>query len=209
MAIQTRYTVPGQQHQVEEEIKRSRFITSVAYAPSTDEARSFIARINEAYSDASHNCWAYVVGPPGSTANIGMSDAGEPHGTAGKPMLTVLLHSDIGDICAVVTRYFGGTLLGKGGLVRAYSGGVRLALDSLPTVEKVPRVRLQAVIGYSIIKPLQRMLPDFEAEVIEEEFSTDVTYRLSLPLEHKEAFVESLINLTRGDALIEVETDCL
>jgi uncharacterized YigZ family protein len=148
---------------------------------------------------------AYVVGPPGSTAQIGMSDAGEPHGTAGRPMLTVLLHSGIGDICAVVTRYFGGILLGKGGLVRAYSGGVQLALQSLPTTEKVELTRLTVVVDYSAVTPFKRLLPDFEAEVLAEEYASDITYRLRLPAEHRLQLEAALIELTQGQVLIEPE----
>src|SRR5690606_8318142 len=102
---QPRYLIPAHRHRVEEEIKRSRFISTVAYTPTVEEARAFISEISAEFGDASHNCWAYVVGSPGSTGQVGMSDDGEPHGTAGRPMLTVLLHSGIGDICAVVTRY--------------------------------------------------------------------------------------------------------
>jgi uncharacterized YigZ family protein len=137
-----RYPIPAARHRVEEEILRSRFVTTLAYAPTVEEARAFIDEVRVEFDDASHNCWAYVVGQPGSTAQNGMSDDGEPHGTAGRPMLTVLLHSGVGDIAAVVTRYFGGTLLGKGGLVRAYSGGVQYALESLPTAEKVEKSHL-------------------------------------------------------------------
>ena len=142
MTVSNRYPIPLTVHRTEEEILRSRFITTVGHTPTVEAARAFIATVRAEFTDASHNCWAYLVGPPGSTAQIGMSDDGEPHGTAGRPMLTVLLHSEIGDICAVVTRYFGGTLLGKGGLVKAYSGGVQLALATLPLQEKVPKAEL-------------------------------------------------------------------
>ncbi|MEZ4581855.1 MAG: YigZ family protein [Caldilineaceae bacterium] len=117
-----------------------------------------------------------MVGPPGSTGQVGMSDAGEPHGTAGRPMLTVLQHSDVGDIVAVVTRYFGGTLLGKGGLVKAYSGGVQLALASAPRTERVPRATVAVVIDYSAVTLFQRMAPDFEVDVEQEEYGVDVSH---------------------------------
>jgi uncharacterized YigZ family protein len=189
-------------HRVEEEIKRSRFITTVAPTPTVDDARAFIERMNAEFVDASHNCWAYVVGAPGSTGQVGMSDAGEPHGTAGRPMLTVLLHSGVGDICAVVTRYFGGTLLGKGGLVKAYSGGVQLALESLPLIEQVPSAELLVVFGYTAITPFQRMLPDFEAEVLDEEYAADVTVHIKLPLEQIDPFTQAMQELTNGDAIV-------
>lgn len=198
-----RYPIPAASHCVEEEILRSRFITTVGHTPDVAAARAFIAGVSARYADASHNCWAYVVGPPGSTSQIGMSDDGEPHGTAGRPMLTVLLHSGIGDICAVVTRYFGGTLLGKGGLVKAYSGGVQLALASLPTIEQVPKVTAQVIVDYAAVTPLQRLYPTYEVEVLDQEFAADVTYHLRLPAEHFTAFEQALVELTSGQVIIE------
>lgn len=207
MAPPTRYPIPAGRHRVEEEIRRSRFITTVDHAPTVEAARAFIAEVSAEFADASHNCWAYVVGPPGSTAQVGMSDAGEPHGTAGRPMLTVLLHSGVGDIVAVVTRYFGGVKLGKGGLVRAYSGGVQLALESLPLVEKTPKAHLEVVIDYSAITVFQRMLPDYETEVLAEEYGVDATYHLRMPVEHVERFQADLANLTNGQALVAVKQE--
>jgi uncharacterized YigZ family protein len=201
---QPRYPIPAQIHRVEEEIKRSRFITTVAYTPTVEAARAFISTVSTEFSDANHNCWAHVIGPPGSSGQVGMSDDGEPHGTAGRPMLTVLLHSGVGDICAVVTRYFGGTLLGKGGLVKAYGGGVQLALSELPTIERVPKSSIEVVTEYSVITPFKRMLADYEVEVLSEEFSADATFRLRLPSEHLGAFTEAVTTLTNGLALIDV-----
>lgn len=201
-----RYPIPAQTHRCEEEILRSRFITTLAPAPTVEEARAVVAAVSAEFSDASHNCWAWVVGAPGSSGQIGMSDDGEPHGTAGRPMLTVLLHSGVGDLCAVVTRYFGGTLLGKGGLVKAYSGGVQAALQTLPTVERVPKSTLVVVVDYATITPLKRMLPRFEAVLLEEEYAADVTWRVRLPEEQAEPFSAALIELSSGQALVEVES---
>lgn len=200
----SRYLIPATAHTVREEIKRSRFITNVGYAPTLDDARAFVQKIRRKHSNASHNCWAYVVGKPGNTGQVGLSDDGEPHGTAGRPMLTVLLHSGVGDICAVVTRYFGGTLLGKGGLVKAYSGGVKLAVESLPTIERVPKAELLAVVDYSSVTPVQRMLPNYEAEVLDEEYGVDVTYHVKLPLEQVQLLTDALIDLTNGKAEVEI-----
>jgi uncharacterized YigZ family protein len=204
MAPSRRYPIPAQPHRAEEEILRSRFITTLAYTPTVENARHFIAAIAQHNADANHNCWAYVVGPPGSTAQIGISDDGEPHGTAGRPMLTVLLHSGVGDICAVVTRYFGGTLLGKGGLVKAYSGGVQLALSTLPTVERVPKARLEIVTDYGAITLFKRLWPEYEAELLDEEYGADATFRLQLPSERVAGFTEAVTSLTNGLALIDV-----
>lgn len=198
-----RYLIPAKVERVEEEIKRSRFITTVTHAPTLEAAREFIASVRVEFADASHNCWAYVVGPPGSTSQIGMSDDGEPHGSAGRPMLTVLLHSGIGDIAAVVTRYFGGTLLGVGGLVRAYSGGVQRALATLPTVEQMPMAHFDLLLDYAFVTPLQRILPDYEAAVLAQEFGVDVNFRITLPLRRADAFRAAVIDMTHGQALVE------
>ena len=197
----SRYAIPAGVWRLEEEIQRSRFITALAYTPTVEAARAFIDRCRLEMPDASHHCWAYVVGPPGSTTHIGLSDDGEPHGTAGRPMLTALLHSGVGDITAVVTRYFGGTLLGKGGLVKAYTGGVVQALATMPRAEHRELTRLELVIDYSHIALFQRMQPEFEVEVLEETYGADVTYRVRLPREQVEPFTSALVDRTNGQAL--------
>lgn len=198
-----RYPIPAGRHRVEEEINRSRFITTAAYTPTVEAARAFIDQVRAEFPDATHNCWAYLVGPPGSTGQVGYSDDGEPHGTAGQPMWTVVQHSGVGDVCFVVTRYFGGILLGKGGLVRAYSGGVKLALATLPLAQHVPTVDLLVVIDYANVTPVQRLLPEFEAELRGEEYAADVTYRIRLPEEQATALQRRLAELTNGQVLIE------
>jgi len=203
MTAPSRYLVPAATHRVEETILRSRFVTTVGRASSVEEARAFIAAVSEEFSDTNHNCWAYVVGPPGDTSRVGLSDAGEPHGTAGRPMLNVLLGSGVGDIAAVVSRYFGGTKLGKGGLVRAYSNGVRLALEGLPTVELVEKARLSVRLAYGDVDTVRRALPRYEATVLEEEFGTDVVLGIDLPVEHVEPFAEAVAGMTNGRAVVQ------
>jgi uncharacterized YigZ family protein len=198
-----RYPVPAGVERVEQEIKRSRFITTIGPAPTVEAARGFVAQVSAEFADASHSCWAHVVGPPGSTSQIGMSDAGEPHGTAGRPMLNVLLHSGVGDIAAVVTRYFGGTLLGTGGLVKAYSGGVQLGLQTLAVQEKIAMAEVMVVIDYSSVTQFQRLLPAYEAEVLRQEFAADATFYLKLPEERVAAFAAHVTELTNGLALVE------
>lgn len=110
-----RYPIPQRSVRREFEVKRSRFIATAAYTPDKEQSNNVITRIKDEFADANHNCWARVIGAPGSTDQAGMSDDGEPQGAAGKPMLTALLHADLGDITVVVSRYFGGIKLGKGG----------------------------------------------------------------------------------------------
>ena len=152
--------------------------------------------------DATHHCWAYVVGAPGSTDRIGLSDDGEPHGTAGRPMLMVLQHSDVGDVVAVVTRYYGGTKLGTGGLVKAYGGAVQLALESAPRAMHVTRLSLVATVSYAAISAIRQRLPDFEADVLDETFGVDVQLRLQCPEEHEPGLRRALLDITRGNAEI-------
>ncbi|QDE67943.1 YigZ family protein [Myxococcus xanthus] len=198
-----RYPIPAGLHRVEQDIQKSRFITTAAHTPTVEEAKAFIARVREEFDDATHNCWAFVVGPPGSTAQVGMSDDGEPHGTAGRPMLTALLHGGVGDVAMVVTRYFGGTLLGKGGLVRAYTAGVQQALESLPTTERVRKTRLAVEVEYTHVDGLRRLLPSYEVQVLAEEYSATVGYRLELPVTQVEPLRTALNDLTLGQVLVE------
>ena len=203
MGTDQRYPIPAGTYRTEEEIKRSRFITTLNYTPAVEEARAFVGQVRVEFPDASHNCWAYLVGPPGSSGTVGMSDDGEPHGTAGRPMLGVLLHSGVGDVTAVVTRYFGGTKLGKGGLVRAYSGGVQAVLEKLPLADRIVYKRLSVVIDYASVTPFQRLLPECEAEVENEVYGADVEFHLKLPQERVGAFKAALVDLTNGQIIIE------
>lgn len=203
--MSSRYLIPAATHRVEESIKRSRFISSAAHTPDSESAKAFIAEIKAEFPDATHNCWAFAAGPPGDTAQVGMSDDGEPHGTAGKPMLNTLLHGEVGEMSVVVTRYFGGTKLGTGGLVRAYSSMVNLVLESLPTKEKVDTATIVATIPYPSVTLFKRMLPDFEAEVSEEMFTEEAAFELVLPEEHLSKFSSTLSELTDGRGKIEVK----
>ena len=195
----SRYPIPASRARVEEVILRSRFITTAAPASTPEAARAFITAIRTEFPDATHHCYAFVAGPPGSTAQLGMSDDGEPGGTAGRPMLAVLLGSGIGDIAVVVTRYYGGTKLGTGGLVRAYGGGVKAVLDELSVVEKVSLTTVLAAGPYRWVTPVERLLPDFEAVVAEQEFAADVTWRISLPEERAAALAAALVELSHGE----------
>ena len=200
-----RYPIPAATRTVEETIRRSRFITTVGAASSVEEARAFIASVAAEHADATHNCWAYVIGPPGDTARVGMSDDGEPRGTAGRPMLAVLLASGTGDIVAIVTRYYGGTKLGRGGLARAYAGGVKLALEGLSLDERVPKAALRVALPYAAVSALKALLPEFEAEILEESYGVDVTLRVRLPEERTDALVAAIEGLTSGRARVEID----
>jgi uncharacterized YigZ family protein len=196
--MSNRYLIPANTHRVEEVIKRSRFIATIAHTPDMESAREFVAGIKDEFPDATHNCWAFAAGPPGDTAAVGMSDDGEPHGTAGKPMLNTLLHGSVGEATVVVTRYFGGTKLGTGGLVRAYSSMVGRVLDDVPTKEMVETVSVDASMPYQAVTLFKRMLGEFEVEVMEERFTDEAAFVLVLPAEHLSNFTLRLTEMTDG-----------
>jgi len=199
-----RYAIPAAVHCAEQVIDRSRFLCTIAPADSVEAAQTAIREIARTYPDATHNCWAYVVGPPGSTDRIGLSDDGEPHGTAGRPMLTVLQHGGLGDIAAVVTRYYGGVKLGTGGLVKAYSGAVQQALATVPRAIRVTRVVLAITVGYAVISAVKQHLPAFEADVISEEFGALARFVVRCPEEQAEGLRRAIMDASRGQALFEV-----
>ncbi len=198
-----RYAIPSRIYRVEELIQRSRFITTAAHAPDANAANAFVDSVRELFPDATHHCWAFVAGPPGCTAHIGMSDDGEPHGTAGRPMLTVLLHSGVGEVVTVCTRYFGGVKLGTGGLSRAYAGGVKLLLQTLPTELKIKRVHVSVRVAYPHVESLQRLLDDLEVVVEHEEYGEEVRYQIAVPTMTLETLREQLAQLTSGEGILE------
>ena len=195
-----RYLVPGERHRAEQTIDRSRFICTVQRVSSAANAQDFLREMNAEFADATHNCWAYLIGAPGSTDRIGMSDAGEPHGTAGRPMLTVLHHSGVGDIAAIVSRYYGGTNLGTGGLVKAYGGTVQLALATMPRVERIDYTELTVTVGYESISAVQQLILRFESTSLGEEFGERASFRLRVPVANVEAIREALLDATSGRA---------
>ena len=164
MTPSQRYPIPAGRFRSEIEVERSRFIATVQPVTSTAEAQAFIASIKTEFPDANHNCWAYLVGPPESTDQVGLSDDGEPHGVAGKPMLIALQYSGLGDTAVVVSRYFGGVKLGKGGMVKAYTAAVKTALEQLSRAERVTWVSFLATFDYALVTPFERRLAEFEAE---------------------------------------------
>lgn len=161
------YHKPTGIHRSELIIKNSRFLTSVSPTPNRAEAERFIAQLKAEHPSANHNCWAHIAGSPDDTQNRGCSDDGEPKGTAGRPMLTVLEHSGLGDITVVVTRYFGGIKLGTGGLARAYSQAVREGLESLPQEIVIAKQRFCINAAFDMTGTLEFLIKQLSVEVIE------------------------------------------
>lgn len=193
--------IPAGCARAEIRVVNSRFIASAGPAASVEDARAFIAAIRAEMPDATHHVHAYIVGH-GATTTLGMSDDGEPSGTAGRPVMALLRGSGLGDVVLVVTRYFGGTLLGTGGLVRAYGDAARAVLAVLPREEKVERRALALTLPYAAYEPAHRILMAHAGSVVEESFAADVTLRVLLPLAQVERFTAAIGEATAGQARI-------
>lgn len=181
--------------------KKSRFIATVRPVTTEEEAVTFIEEMKKKYYDARHNCSAFVIGEKGQLTRS--SDDGEPSGTAGRPMLEVLLGSEIRNVAAVVTRYFGGTLLGTGGLVRAYSGVLKEALEACETVEKRFGVKLKIGIDYNGIGKIQYILASKQIETIESEYGADVSLTVMVPIELYDGLKKELVEATSARVKLE------
>ena len=198
-----RYKILYQGGQGELVEKKSRFIATIRPVRSEEEAGTFVEEMKKKYWDARHNCYAYVIGERGEKSRC--SDDGEPSQTAGRPMLDVLLGEEIRDVCAVVTRYFGGVLLGTGGLVRAYSGAVREGLKQSMVVEKIPGKKLRVTTDYNGVGKLQYTAAQMGITVLDTEYTDQVVMTLLAPLEEAGKLLSQITERTAGKALIEDE----
>ncbi|MDE5823608.1 MAG: YigZ family protein [Lachnospiraceae bacterium] len=181
--------------------KKSRFIATVRPVASEEEAAAFIEEMKKKYYDARHNCSAFVIG---SRAQITRSsDDGEPSGTAGRPMLEVLLGSEIRNIAAVVTRYFGGTLLGTGGLVRAYSGVLKEALAKCETVRQHFGVRMLIRADYNAVGKIQYILASKNICIEDSVYGADVEMTVIAPIEEYDRLRKEIVEATSARAEME------
>jgi uncharacterized YigZ family protein len=202
-----RYHIPAREARVEIRVLNSRFVATAGPVFSVEEAKAFIARIRREYADASHNVPAFLIGH-GATVTAHCHDDGEPSGTAGRPALAVLRGSDLGDVAVVITRYFGGTKLGTGGLVRAYGDAVRAVLDVLPRAEKIPTHTILIEIPYSYFERLRLAVTAHHGQILDEDFAAEVTVTARFAVEQYPAFQAALQELSNGtlEALV-VHTD--
>ncbi len=198
-----RYRIPALETRVEIMVVNSRFIATLAPVFSVDEAKAFIARVKTEFDDASHNVPAFVVGH-GASVTAHCNDDGEPSGTAGRPALSVLQGSGLGDAAVVVTRYFGGTKLGKGGLVRAYGDAVRAVLQVVPLAEKVPTHTVMIALPYSHFDRIKLQIEAHHGKILDEEFTADVTLTCQFTVERFPAFQAALDELTHGTLQAEI-----
>ncbi|ARR50524.1 YigZ family protein [Photobacterium damselae] len=192
------YWVPADAVVFEEEIKKSRFITYLAHTPNIEAAKAFVNHIKEKHHDARHNCWAFVAGRPTDSMKWGFSDDGEPSGTAGKPILAQLTGSNVGEITAVVTRYYGGIRLGTGGLVKAYGGGVQQALAQLITQEKVMTAIVTLCCDYNQVSLVESLLNEHGGVQLTADYQTQVSMTLELDQREVSAFCAKLVNRSGG-----------
>jgi len=196
-----RYRVPAGEAQSELRIKNSRFIGTAGHAPGAEAVEAFIARVRARYPDADHHAWAFKLGE-GPQGPFGSSDDGEPGGTAGRPMLAVLQDSGLREVVVVGTRFFGGIKLGTGGLVRAYSGAAREALQKLPTQECVLHHLGRITIDYGLYGALEHLLPRYAVRVEEALFTDKVTLLLAVPHERADEFTGLLAELSKGQVVM-------
>ncbi len=197
-----RYPIPGGESRIELLVKNSRFIGRAAYTPTVEAAKAFIEAVKAEEMGATHAVYAFAVGY-GASVTHGMSDAGEPSGTAGRPALAVVKGSGLGDVTVVIIRYFGGTKLGTGGLVKAYTETAQLALAELPLTEKVERRTVAVTIPYPYYEPVKRLVEAHHGQVNNENFTAQVDLSLTFATDDLAAFGSALAEATNGQVIID------
>lgn len=194
------YLVPHGQTEVCYEIKKSRFIARLCPAKDREQALSALAQSKKDHPDARHHCWAYQLGSPQSPHAVAMSDDGEPSGTAGKPILNVIQHKDIGNVMLIVIRYFGGIKLGAGGLVRAYSKATQMAFDLANTDQHIEYDYVQLQCHFADEQPLRHWLEQHHALIEDVQYNDTVTMTVALneaQTASLDAFLAGLIHAKR------------
>ncbi len=197
------YPIPAAETRAEIEVKNSRFVATAVPAFTVEEAKAFIARIKAEFSDATHNVPAFLVGF-GNSVTAHCNDDGEPSGTAGRPILAVLQGSGLGDIAVVVTRYYGGTKLGTGGLVRAYGDATKAVLDILPRAEKVPTHSVMLALPYNLLEQVRLLVGEWNGRILDEQFAADITMTMQFTVAHFPGFQDALRELSHGSLAAEI-----
>lgn len=182
--------------QVQEEIKKSRFICHIKRVTTENEARNFIQAVKKEHYKATHNCSAFILGERSEMKRS--SDDGEPSGTAGVPMLGVLENHQLTNVCAVVTRYFGGIKLGAGGLIRAYSSNVALAIKEIGIVHIKEQLGLRIALSYSQYQELPNFLKANHLQEQDTSFTEQVQTTIFVDKDDKDSVIEELIELFNG-----------
>ena len=183
--------------------KKSRFIAEVYPIESEEQAAQILEETRKKYWDARHNCYAYCIGKKQELKRC--SDDGEPSQTAGKPMLDVLTGAGLCDTVVVVTRYFGGTLLGTGGLVRAYTAAAKAGVEASEVIEKIPAVQFLVKVTYNLIGTLLYLLGQRGYSQLDSEYAEDVSVRFLVPLTERTSMEKQLLESFQGSAKTEIE----
>jgi len=204
MGLEYRIVFEGGEDEIVE--KKSRFIATVIPAETEEEALSFIESMRKKYWNATHNCFAYVIGERFQTQRC--SDDGEPSGTAGRPMLDVLLGEEIHDVAVVVTRYFGGTLLGTGGLVRAYQGATKAGLEASTVITKYHGQKLKIETDYTGLGKIQYILGQRGINILNSEYTDRVALEVLLPEDEIKPVTAEITEGTNGQAKMELLEEC-
>lgn len=177
------------------EIRKSRFIAHALPVADRDAAMDALRRLRDAHPGATHVCWALLAG-----GQSGMSDDGEPSGTAGRPILEVLRHHDLDGVLAAVVRYFGGVKLGAGGLVRAYTDAIATALQQAERIERIAQARLAVELGYADEARARRWMEQHQAVLVDSRYGADVRLVMQMPATEIDAARDALRDLTQGRA---------
>lgn len=180
-------------------IKKSRFIGQAIPAACEEEAAAFVTQVKKKHREAAHNCHAWIIDPLNQRSN----DDGEPSGTAGRPMLEVLRKEDLEHVAVVVTRYFGGILLGANGLVRAYGQACKAALEVAGMGRQHPFKKLTATVDYTLYGKLENQLRERQIKVLDTVFTDTVSVTLGLPLEQVRPVTDWLVDLSAAQAVLE------
>ncbi|MDX2503644.1 MAG: YigZ family protein [Gammaproteobacteria bacterium] len=193
------YLIPAQSVEVITEIKRSRFIAHIAHGSNAIKAFHIIEQVKHRYPDARHHCWAFIACAPKSACAVRFSDAGEPSGTAGKPILNILQHSHYGEIVCVVSRYFGGIKLGAGGLIRAYSNSTQAALEQLTSRVKFELSPVNIQFPYPFESSVRHYLNSSKVTIKDVNYHEQVIFQLAIEQTLIAPLIQHVQNLCKGD----------
>lgn len=200
------YLVPAERIQRELVVSKSRFIARLAPVRHVEEARAYVAEVRQKYAKASHNVPAYLIGG-GNNIQDYCSDDGEPSGTAGRPALAVLHGSGLGDVAVVITRYFGGTLLGKGGLVKAYTESTQLVVNEVRRARRQQAYVAMLAVPYNLLERIRLIVSRHEGEILDESFAEEITMTIQYPVENDEVLQRDFRELSADKLKVEtIET---
>lgn len=179
---QASFFIPAKTVSTEIEVKRSRFIAYLSHTHGSAQAKAFIADLKEKYPDARHHCYGFVAGSPNDSNQYGFSDDGEPSGTAGMPIFNHLKHKDIGEVCIVVVRYFGGTKLGTGGLARAYGDAAKAVLEIAELKSYIAMEAITLELDFSQEQLVRKIISEADGEITGVEYGSNIVLTAKVPL---------------------------